>query len=302
MAQQKGLSESELSDLLSEITKENDLSNEGFESEEERIRYLQMQEMLEDDLTEDEMKTDKAWSYALKPMIGENGRYLRTKYGGIYRKTTPVTMTEKLEQNKIRTAASVVANKEKARLRRLRILEIQRDAINSEFLPVYSEFTRENKTLLIELLTAEAYRIMVRSEKFVNKRLEELLLPLIPTSIRRCAAYYPESIKFSPGFLYKASEEYGEGKHLWVTPKMPYYFSQGTEMDILRENNEDALYKIDKAVATFHRCKNELADKEFRYALRIKDLKTYYQLVKHNPMWYDKLKEELLKRKAEQDK
>lgn len=290
------ISENELNDLLKEISAEND----GFESEEEKIRYLQMQEILEDDLTEDEMKTDKAWSISLRPITNERGQYIRTKQGTFYKKAVPITMTEKLEENMVRTKAGVAAIKEKARLRKLRMLEIQRDAIKSELLPVYDTFTKAHKTLLIELLTAETYRIMVKSEKYINKRLEELLLPLIPPSLRRCANQYPESVKFSPGFMYVASKEYGEGKMIWVTPNIPYFFTQGTELDIIKDTKPEYLFRIDKAVATFHRCKDELAEKEFRYALRIKDLKTYYSLAKYNPFWYDKLKEELLRKKHEE--
>lgn len=107
------------------------------------------------------------------------------------------------------------------------------------------------------------------------------------------------SIYCESWILYIASEEYGEGKSIWVTPKLPYYFTQGTELGILKENEAFYLFKIDKAVVQFHTAKDMLSKRELQYAVKLRDIRTFYQLANKMPFWYDTLVQEL-KRQADE--
>ena len=286
----------ELANFLNEI---EDDDQEYSESLEESIRRIQEEEILQNGLLPEEMMDDKAWGNSVRAERNEEGSFKRDAAGRVVYSMRPVTYTEKRAEWNHAKAVWDEARKNKLLQIKQRKLEIQKEAINSTFINIYSKLENEHKKLLIELLTQEYSKIMVRSEKYINKRIEALLKPYIPFALRNCKARYPESMIQNPGFMYVASEEYGEGKMIWVKPNLPYYFTQGTEMQVLRENEAKFLYAIDKTVVQFHNSRDTLAKRELQYAMQLKDVKTFYQLVQKNPFWYDTLIQELRKRAQE---
>lgn len=289
----KEITTDELSKFIDEI--ENDDSSYS-ESMEESIRRIQYEEMLHGDMLPEEMMDDRAWSNTVRAERNEDGSFKRDETGKVIYKYKQITYTDKKAEWDHAKAMWDKARREKKIETKQRKLEIQKEALNSTFINIYEQLTVEHKKLLIELLTSEYARLMEKSEKFINKRITMLLKPYIPFVLKRCNTMFPESMIKNPGFMYIASKEYGEGKMIWVTPDLPYYFTQGTEMQVLRENEEKYLFAIDKAVVQFHNSRDTLAKRELYYAVRLKDIKTFYQLVKKNPFWYDTLVQELWQR------
>lgn len=287
------LSSDELAKFLNEV---EDDDQEYSESLEESIRRIQDEEILQNGLLPEEMMDDKAWGNSVRAERNADGTYKRDAAGRVVYSMRPVTYSEKREEWNHAKAVWDEAKKNKRLEMKQRKLEIQREAINSTFINIYSKMSNDNKRLLIELLTQEYSKIMIRSEKFINKRIEALLKPYIPHILKMCKARFPEAMIQNPGFMYVASKEYGEGKMIWVTPNIPYYFAQGTEMQVLRENEEKFLYAIDKAVVQFHKSRETLAEREMRYAMKLRSVTTFYELVQKNPFWYDTLIQELRKR------
>lgn len=175
-----------------------------------------------------------------------------------------------------------------------RKIEIQRMAFNQKKLSLNDKIPKEQLQLLIELLTEPHTKMLQRNKKFINKRIGSLLRPLIPGNLRHCFRAYPHAVKASMGFMYEASEEYGNGFLFWVTPNIPYYFEQGTEMAVLRKN-KSYLYSIDKAIVRFNYHKKELTRKEINYAVKLLNVenKSYYDLLKLNPFWFEILYKKL---------
>lgn len=260
------------------------------------IRRLQYEEMMQNELSPEEMMDDKAWSNTVRARRDDKGEFVRDAAGRVIYDFKTITYEEKKKEWDHAVKVWNQAKKNRAAETRLRKLEIQREAINSTFISIYSELTNDHKKLLIELLTAEYKAIMDRSEKFINKRIQKLLGSYIPYTLKRCKALYPESMVKNPGFMYIASKEYGEGKMIWVTPDLPYYFTQGTELQILRENEAKYLFAVDKAVLQFNENKDTLSKRELQYAMKLKNLNTFYELVNKNPFWYDTLIQELKRR------
>ena len=170
-------------------------------------------------------------------------------------------------------------------------IAIQRMAFNQDYLRLSDSIGNDNLKLLISLLTAEHTRMIEKYAAYINKRLATLINPLIPRRIRICKMIYPESMKECPGFLYRASEEYGEGKTFWAMPDIPYYFKQNTEQAELKKSIKYANYliNIDKAVASYNMHNKIRAEKELKYASMIvrKGVYSYFDLLRLNPFWFE---------------
>ena len=177
----------------------------------------------------------------------------------------------------------------------LRKVEINRMAFDQKILPLNDRIPIEHKRLLIELLTEPLRTLIVKYENYINNRITKLLAPAIPTPIKLAAIKWPWVFVQNPGFLYKTSSHFGEPKTFWVTPKLPYFFKQGTEQTILEERDAALspyfLDCIDRAINRWYSARARLADREVYYASKMLNIKgnTYYHLLMLNPFWFEKL-------------
>ena len=168
-------------------------------------------------------------------------------------------------------------------------IRIQREAFNQDYIRLSDKIEKHHIKLLISILTQEHTRMIDKYSDYINKRLATLLNPFIPRRIRICRMLYPNSIRVCPGFMYKASKEYGGGLTFWATPSIPYYFEQNTEQKVLLENKSDFLFSIDKAIRFYHEHLKKRQEKELRYASLIiqKGVYSYFDLLKLNPFWFE---------------
>lgn len=193
------------------------------------------------------------------------------------------------ERQKLLSQAAVKAIKQKAsRLKEDRI-RVQKEAFNQENIRLTDAIGKDNMKTLITLLTQEHTRLISKYEAFINKRLTVLLNPYIPKKLRLCKSLYPQAVPTSPGFLYKASEDFGKGYTFWANPYIPIYFTQGTEQKILMDRKPVFLIAIDKAVLAHHEHKEKRAKKELKYAstLMQKGIFSFFDLLKLNPFWFE---------------
>lgn len=168
---------------------------------------------------------------------------------------------------------------------------IQRMAFDQTYISLSDNIEDDVISLLISLLTESHTYMVNKYETYINKRLAMLLRPLIPRTLRTCKALYPEAMKDYPGFLYNASLEYGNGKTFWALPDIPYYFKQNTEQTEIQKAQcaEKLLINIDKAVASYNMHYEARQNKELKFAsiLLRNRVKTYYDLLKLNPFWFN---------------
>lgn len=193
--------------------------------------------------------------------------------------------------------------KDKAEKLKFEKIQIQREAFNQNIVDMSALIEKEHIKLLIVLLTKKHTYLADRYFSLINKRIATILMSFIPNRLRICAAHYPNSIRMCPGFMYKASKEYGQGLTLWVTPNVPYYFEQGTEQEVLQKSHPSFLYTIDKFIGLYYYHLTQRQDKELKYASAIvqKKVETYMDLLKLNPFWFKLLREELEKSKTVKD-
>lgn len=174
-------------------------------------------------------------------------------------------------------------------------IRIQREAFNQQYIKLSDDIEKQYIKLLISILVEEHTRMVDKYANYINKRLTTLLNPFIPRRLRMCKMIYPNSIRMSPGFMYKASEEFGKGLTFWATPSIPYYFKQNTEQQVLLKNKPAFLHPIDRAVLLYHDHFNNRQTKELKYASLIvqKCVVTYFDLLKLNPFWFEILYNEI---------
>lgn len=203
-------------------------------------------------------------------------------------------------QHKMKAASAASSQKRARNLKEDRI-RIQRLAFNQEEIRLSDELGKANIRLLVSLLVKEHTKMIDKYKAFINRRLAALLNPLIPRRLRTCKMLYPDSIRISPGFLYRASQEFGRGLTFWAMPSIPYFFAQNTEQKILMEHKPELLFSVDKAVSAYHEHHEKRTQKELRYASTIlqRRVTTYFDLLKLNPFWFETLYNELTKQRDE---
>ena len=191
--------------------------------------------------------------------------------------------------------ASIEAKRKKSQRLKEDRIRIQREAFRQEYIQLSDPIGNERIKLLVSLLVKEHTRMIDKYSTYINKRLTTLLNPFIPRRLRICKSLYPDSIRACPGFLYKASEEYGAGLTFWVTPDIPYYFVQNTEQKVLIEHKSSFLVNVDQSIKLYHEHLKKRADKELKYASLIyqKNVCSYFELLKLNPFWYEVLYNDL---------
>lgn len=191
--------------------------------------------------------------------------------------------------------ASIEAKRKKSQRLKEDRIRIQREAFRQEYIRLSDPIGNEKIKLLVSSLVKEHTRMVDRYSTYINKRLTTLLNPFIPRRIRICKSLYPDSIRPCPGFLYKASEEYGAGLTFWAMPNIPYYFVQNTEQKVLMEHKSLFLVNVDQSIKFYHEHLKKRADKELKYASLIyqKGVYSYFDLLRLNPFWYEVLYNDL---------
>lgn len=191
--------------------------------------------------------------------------------------------------------ASIEAKRKKSQQLKEDRIRIQREAFRQEYIRLSDPIGNERIKLLVSSLVKEHTRMVDKYSTYINKRLTTLLNPFIPRRLRICKSLYPDSIRPCPGFLYKASEEYGAGLTFWAMPNIPYYFAQNTEQKVLMKHKSPFLVNVDQSIKFYHEHLKKRADKELKYASLIyqKGVYSYFDLLRLNPFWYEVLYNDL---------
>lgn len=176
---------------------------------------------------------------------------------------------------------------------KLRSTEITRWAFQQNDLDLSAVMPREHVQALIKALTDKHVEAMEHYEGFINRRFTAVLLTLIPKTMRSYYNKYPQAFVRHPGFLY----ENPKGHLFWAVPKVPYFFKQGQEPDILRSARAKYLTKIDQAINQYYEHKRLHGKRQVQYAMRLVKSKvvTYYDLLKYNALWFETLYKEVIK-------
>lgn len=190
-----------------------------------------------------------------------------------------------------RAALARQVKKDNALKRKQRRIEIQRAALNQDLIDLSQPISTEHMKRLVYLLSKKHIDLINKYHSYITKRIEVLLSALTPITLRRAFKRYPQAFIVHPGFMYKASKKYGNGIMFWVTPHIPYYIAQGKEVEALKKEKAKFLRGIDCAILRLETQKRLLADREVSIAMAMIRMprKTYFNLLKYNPFWFDLL-------------
>lgn len=203
-----------------------------------------------------------------------------------------------LEEAQKKGAAS---NKEKAIDRKRRQQEIIQEAINSTFIDLNAPLSVAHKRILIKLLTEEYTALMVKQENYINAKITGKFKQIIPRELYNTWLNYKQSFIPLEGFMYTASQEYGDGLQFKVSVDLPFHYHPDDCERIFKENWPNDVPIVDRAVKFFHKYKNTRSEREVKIAEQLTRIQTFFQLVKKNPFWYDKLVQELKRREENGD-
>lgn len=278
----------ELAGFLAEISEEDEAlakSEISVISDVEQNKLDDEDNILLDDLKED----PNSWFSKSTWVANDKGQFVRRSDGELFIGEGPDADSKTREEKISSSINKYHKNKD------LRKVEINRMAFDQKILPLNDIISVEQKRLVIELLTKPQRQLIVKYEDYITKRITKLLAPAIPNPVKLAYLKWPWIFVANPGFMYKTSPQTGEVKQFWVTPKLPYYFKQGTEQTILEERDASLmpyfLDCVDRAVHRYYKAKENLAEREVKYASKMIGIKgnTYYHLLQLNPFWFEKL-------------
>lgn len=172
-----------------------------------------------------------------------------------------------------------------------REMQIRREAFSQKKLDLTKRIPDEHFKILIGLLTQSHTTLISNYRDYINKRLEKLLLRLMPACIRQCWKKYPDSMRACPGFFYEFKDKY-RSYIFYATPKVPLYFGMYySERTIIGATNPKAIETLDKAVKKYHNYTRNKSMREVHYAsfLMRKNVKTYFDLLKLKPIMFEML-------------
>lgn len=177
---------------------------------------------------------------------------------------------------------------EKKRQRKERKMAITRLGFDQTLIDLNDRIPREDMRYLVQNTSKGLYGMVNKYEVSANFRIGGALLPHIPNTLVREQKRYPESVRMCPGFIYKTSKRFGSVS-FWATPRVPYYLEQGSESILIHSLSPEKVEGIDRAVNIYNIYK-KLFDKRTSFIaskLVYENVKTYYELLKLNPIWFE---------------
>ena len=185
------------------------------------------------------------------------------------------------------------------------ILQINRAAFEQTDVDLTAELTTEDMKTMVAVLTDTPRYKVRRFDNRINVTMTRLLLKCIRPSVRKTFLENPQAFTPHNGFLYTASDEYGNGTTHWCQLAIPNIFKPGEEVEllsVLRENSTFAARQmalVDNAVLSYREAKAALIEQEIRFASKLQNNlkdKTWLGLLKRWPTWFVGLYENKFKK------
>lgn len=185
---------------------------------------------------------------------------------------------------------------ETAEAHRARIRVIQQRAFNQHIIDLNDSISKEHAQMIVLALTDKIQALINKYEDFVVKRVNTLLAARIPRQLKNSYKAYPNAFIKNIGFLYTTSEYIKPIYTFFVRLDIPYYFEQGTEKMVLQNYCAPYIQKIDDVIFKIENYKIRKNEAAVSYAMKIAQLpkRTYAELLKRYPIWFDLLLNKLL--------
>lgn len=156
---------------------------------------------------------------------------------------------------------------------------------------IKQKFARENRIdELCELVTKDELQAMIKlaaDESFVrataikaqlSRVMTKRLRMYIPSALKRQYDENPQAFTKNPGFDYETSQFFGNLK-LHIDLDLPIFFSDPSEMDILKTMFSHFLYAWDRQVELYHYHIAQMRSTEVRLAIKYRKVKLVIDLL-----------------------
>lgn len=224
-------------------------------------------------VTIDELLAEIDWDVFTEEDVDEHAEEV------IKERYEAVKEDKKQDQFSVRQAQNIITS-------RMNVAErakaIKREAVADADL-LTELISRKQLTELIRLIVKPDTDKTAQLVDYINYNARLALSPLIPKDVIRVYNRYKNKntslMPRSPGFLYKASPEWGRYYDFWVTPDIPCYLPQFMEQSLIEQFSPDRLLKMDKHIIAYHRTIQNRSKLELRLASKLYGIVTRYDLL-----------------------
>lgn len=185
------------------------------------------------------------------------------------------------------------------------ILQINRAAFEQNDIDLTTALSADDFKLMVAVLTDTPRFKVHRLDNRITVTMTRLLLKCIRPSVRKTFIENPQAFTPHSGFLYTASDEYGNGTTHWCQLAIPNLFKYGEEVELLNELRENSTFAarqmalVDNAILSYRDAKAALIEQEIRFATKLQNNlndKTWLGLLKRWPTWFIGLYESKFKK------
>lgn len=230
----------------------------------------------------DELNDDDGDDSSSNLELTDKERYLLAKAGG---ERVPLELWKKEGQRFANDARIKISDEKKTK-----IAGIRRDAIVNFTEKLTEPVSREQLQKLITILTDDLRKNASDYSDAIEKYVLRLLRREVPSAILKVYDEYkniPGLIPRSPGFLYKASQEYGQGLTKRIDLDLPCFIPQFTEQEALMRVTPDRCFRLDKMVVSYYSRIERMNKKQIAYAMKFYGVYTRYELLVADAEAYD---------------
>lgn len=166
--------------------------------------------------------------------------------------------------------------------------DIQRFALSQEDLNLSELIGPRHIRLLIEELTRTFTESADKYLTHIKLTAERMLRKGIPNYMWSAWKNARWSVKPSPGFLYTCTYDNQEYS-IWIAPDLPAYYRNEEELVIMAEAPAYVQTKLARHIMCYYRELDRRRKRELvtATALLRAHVRTYYDLLKYNPEWWE---------------
>lgn len=161
-----------------------------------------------------------------------------------------------------------------------------KEALTQTYLDLNTNIKVEDKKMLISFLVSDYAIAKNKAKAYIDFIFNKYLKKFIPQSVIKQYNKFPDIFIPHPGFLYKCTTDWGEGKSYWVELDLPMYIRPEACEDLFKSQYATKVPRVEKAIVKFHNNKQLKIEYEVKHARTLTSIATFYNLLKTNPYWY----------------
>ena len=233
------------------------------------LQEIQDTNEMPQDIAED-ISSDNAWGWGEEEVsAGEYGPHIREMLRGKAAKAAQARAAEKRAEKKALEK------------------QIVDKAINDEFIDLHAPLDVTYKKIIVKQRTDEYFNKAKYNADRICIAISGGLKRIMPGKLISCWNNYRNSIVPAPDFTWTTLDN--SFSYRVTNIDAPFYFKPEDCQGVLIETNEAEAARIDKCIKDFYRWNNTGVKLEISIAQQIAPYKTFFELLKKKPTWFNDL-------------